>query len=93
MNGSVFNSTGTNQTRNMFLIPALGGLNLTIFIRNPQLTGFPADLWIVNYNKTNTSNVNENLVLATVVQSDQIMIIQPPVNISSKVINLSKNAQ
>ena len=89
----MFNSTGTNPTTNMFLIPALGGLNLPMFIRNPQLSGFPNDLWIVNYNKTNTSNVNENLVLATVVQSDQIMIIPPPVNITSKVINLSKNAQ
>jgi len=93
INGSMFNSTGTNKTTNMFLIPSLGALHISNFMQNPSMTGFPDDLWIVNYKKTNTSNVNENLVLGTVVQSAPSMVVGPPVNITSKVINLSKYAQ
>jgi hypothetical protein len=89
VNGSTFFSTGTNQTINIMLIPAVGTLHLPDFIQN--LTGFPNDLWIVNYNKTNTVNVQENLILGTVVQSNQVMVI--PTVVSSKVINLSKFAQ
>jgi hypothetical protein len=71
----------------MFLIPAGGTLNLPNFIE--ELVGFPHDLWVVNYKKKNTSNVEENLILATVVESDQVMGI-PFLNFSSKVINISK---
>lgn len=87
LNGSVFFSTGTNQTVNMFLIPAAGALNIPQFIQD--LTGFPSDLWIVNYKKTNSVNATENLVLGTVVQSGQVMGI-PSISITSKVINISK---
>jgi len=88
LNGSTFFLTGTNKTRNMFLIPAAGTLNLPQFIQN--LTGFPNDLWVVNYKKTNSSNQQENLILGTVVENGQLMSIPPPIGISSKVINLSK---
>lgn len=90
MNGNYFfsnNVTGATKTVNMFLIPGLGTLNLPQYISG--LTGFPADLWIVNYKKTFSNNVTENLVLATVVESNQIMNI-PFLSLSSKVINLSK---
>jgi len=87
LNGNAFFTTGTNQTRNMILMPAAGTLHLPDFITN--LTGFPADLWIVQYNKTNTSNVSESLILGTVVQSGQIMGI-PSISVQSQVINLSK---
>jgi len=83
VNGSTFFSAGTNQTINMFLIPAAGTLNLPPEI--PQLTGFPADLWVVNYKK----NTSDNLILGTVVQSGQIMGISQ-LGLQSKVINLSK---
>jgi hypothetical protein len=86
LNGNIFFSTGTNQTRNMILIPAAGTLNLPDFITD--LTGFPADLWIVQYRKTNSLNQQENLILGTVVQSGQIMGV--PIGIQSPVINLSK---
>ena len=86
LNGNVFFSTGTNQTRNMILMPAAGTLNLPAYITN--LTGFPADLWIVQYKKTNSLNQNENLILGTVVQSGQMMGV--PIGIQSPVINLSK---
>jgi hypothetical protein len=86
LNGNIFFSTGTNQTRNMILIPAAGTLNLPDFITD--LTGFPADLWIVQYKKTNSLNQQENLILGTVVQSGQIMGV--PIGIQSPVINLSK---
>lgn len=88
VNGNLFFSNGTNQTRNMFLIPAAGTLNLPNYIQN--LTGFPNDLWIVNYKKMNSLNITENLILGTVVQNNQLMTI--PTVISSKVINLSKYA-
>ncbi len=88
VNGNSFLSTGTNQSRNMFLIPAVGTLNLPVFIQT--LTGFPNDLWIVNYKKTDSGNNVQNLILGTVVQSGQMMSV--PGVISSTVINLSKNA-
>ncbi|HAX47396.1 MAG TPA: hypothetical protein PK605_03450 [Ignavibacteria bacterium] len=87
MNGSKFFQTGTNQTRNMILIPAAGTLGLPAFIT--ELSGFPLDLWIVQYNKTNTSNQSESLILGTVVSSGQVMGI-PSLGLSSTVINLSK---
>ena len=87
LNGSAFFSTGTNQTTNMFLIPAAGALNIPQFISD--LAGFPADLWLVNYKKTNSSNQTENLIVGTVVQSNQVMGI-PRISITSKVINISK---
>lgn len=87
LNGNVFFSTGTIQTRNMMLMPAAGTLNLPAFITN--LTGFPADLWIVQYKKTNASNLTESLILGTVVQSGQIMGV-PNIGVQSPVINLSK---
>lgn len=86
-NGNAFFSDGTNQTRNMFLVPAAGTLNLPAYIQN--LTGFPNDLWIVNYKKTDSQNRTQNLILGTVVLSNQTMSI-PLLNLSSKVINLSK---
>ena len=86
-NGNAFFSTGTNQTRNMFLIPAAGTLNLPVYIQN--LTGFPNDLWVVNYKKTDSQNNTQNLILGTVVQTNQTMSI-PVLNLSSQVINLSK---
>lgn len=87
LNGNAFFSTGTNQSRNMILMPAAGTLNLPAFITN--LTGFPPDLWIVQYKKTNTSNQSESLILGTVVQSGQMMGI-PNIGLQSPVINLSK---
>jgi hypothetical protein len=87
LNGNVFFSTGTNQTRNMMLMPAAGTLNLPAYIQN--LTGFPADLWIVQYKKTNASNQTESLILGTVVQSGQMMGV-PNIGVQSPVINLSK---
>jgi hypothetical protein len=87
LNGNVFFSTGTNQTTNMFLIPAAGALNIPQYISD--LTGFPADLWIVNYKKTNSSNLTENLILGTVVQNSQVMGISH-LTLTSKAINISK---
>jgi hypothetical protein len=87
LNGNAFFTTGSNKSINMFLIPAAGTLNLPVFITN--LTGFPADLWVVNYKKLNSSNQTENLILGTVVESSQLMGI-PLIGITSKVINLSK---
>ncbi|MEO8513848.1 MAG: hypothetical protein ABI543_09830, partial [Ignavibacteria bacterium] len=87
LNGSAFFSTGTNQTRNMILMPAAGTLNLPSFITD--LTGFPADLWVVQYKKTNSVNLTESLILGTVVQSGQLMGI-PNLSLQSPVINLSK---
>ncbi len=87
LNGSVFFSSGTNQKRNMILMPAAGTLNLPSYITN--LTGFPADLWVVQYTKTNASLQTENLILGTVVQSGQMMGV-PNISIQSPVINLSK---
>src|SRR4030095_6279673 len=88
LNGNVFFQTGTNKTRNMFLIPAAGTLNLPQYIQN--LTGFPNDLWVINYKKTNSLNLQENLILGTVVESTQQMSIPPPIGLTSRVINLSK---
>ncbi|MCX7833955.1 MAG: hypothetical protein N2490_07080 [Ignavibacteria bacterium] len=90
LNGNYFfnnNITGATKTVNMFLIPGLGSLNLPQYITG--LTGFPPDLWIVNYKKTFNNSITENLVLATVVENNQIMTI-PYLSLSSKVINLSK---
>jgi hypothetical protein len=70
----------------MFLIPGLGTLNLPSFITT--LTGFPADLWVVNYKKTQ-GLASDNLILGTVVQSNQTMGI-PYLTIISRAINLSK---
>lgn len=86
LNGNVFFSTGSNKLRNMILIPAAGTLNLPAYISN--LTGFPADLWVVQYKKTNTASQQENLILGTVVVSTQLMGV--PIGIQSRVINLSK---
>jgi len=86
LNGSVFFSSGSNKSRNMILIPAAGTLNLPAYISN--LTGFPADLWVVQYKKTNASAQTENLILGTVVASGQLMGV--PIGIQSRVINLSK---
>jgi hypothetical protein len=88
LNGNVFFSTGTNKTINMFLIPAWGTLHLSTYI--PNLIGFPPDLWIVNYKKTDTGTTN--LILGTVVQSGQIMGINN-MGLTSRVINLSKYSQ
>ena len=87
-NGNYFLSTGTNQSRNMFLIPAVGTLHLPTFIQ--ELTGFPNDLWIVNYRKTDSLGVTQSLALGTVVQSNQIMVV--PSVVSSRVINLSTSS-
>ncbi len=87
LNGNAFFTTGSDKSINMFLIPAAGTLNLPEFITN--LTGFPADMWVVNYKKLNSSNQTENLILGTVVESSQLMGI-PLIGITSKVINLSK---
>lgn len=84
LNGNAFFSSGTSQSRNMFLIPAAGTLNLPAYITN--LTGFPADLWIVQYKK----NTSQSLILGTIVQSGQLMGV--PIGIQSAVINLSKDA-
>lgn len=87
LNGNSFFSTGTNKTTNMMLMPAAGTLNLPNYITG--LTGFPADMWIVNFKKINSSSQTENLVLGTVVQSNQNMSI-PFLGLTSKVINISK---
>ncbi len=87
LNGNAFFTAGTDKTRNMFLIPAGGTLNLPQFIT--ELTGFPQDLWVVNYKKLNSLNQTENLILGTVVESSQQMGIGS-IGITSKVINLSK---
>lgn len=86
-NGQTFFTSGTNKTVNMFLIPALGTLELPKFVT--ALINFPSDLWVVNYKKTNGS-VTENYIAATVVKSSQNMTINIPPTFSSKVINLSK---
>ncbi len=83
---SFFTGTSTTKTVNMFLIPAAGTLNLPFYITN--LLGFPNDLWVVNYKKT-TGSASENLILGTVVQSNQQMGIQI-LGLYSKAINLSK---
>jgi hypothetical protein len=86
-NGSAFlGQTGTNKTVNMFLIPALGTLNLPQFITS--LTGFPQDLWVVNY-KLTTGSVTQNFIAGTVVESNQNMGISI-LSILSKAINISK---
>jgi hypothetical protein len=87
-NGNIFFQTGTNKKINVFLIPAGGTLNLPAFIS--ELFGFPADLWIVNYTKTNSGGQTENMILATVVQSNQTMELTNISGFNSKVINLSK---
>jgi len=87
LNGNAFFATGTNQTRNMMLIPTTGTLNLPAFITG--LTGFPPDMWIVNYKKINSLSQTENLILGTVVESNQNMTI-PLIGLTSKVINISK---
>ena len=78
------------KTVNMFLIPGLGTLNLPQFITS--LTGFPADLWIVNYKKSYPNNDVHNLILGTIVESNQMMGISlpPPLSFQSRVINISK---
>ena len=88
-NGNYFftnNVTGATKTVNMFLIPALGTLNLPSYIT--ALTGFPNDLWVVNYKKVFTGST-ENLILGTVVTSSQQMGI-PFLSLLSRAINLSK---
>jgi len=86
-NGQSFFSAGTSKSVNMFLIPALGTLNLPAYISS--LLNFPNDLWVVNYKRTNNS-VTENFIEATVTKSSQSMTINIPPAFSSKVINLSK---
>ena len=83
---SFFTGTITSKTVNMFLIPAAGTLNLPFYITN--LLGFPNDLWVVNYKKT-TGSASENLILGTVVESNQQMGITL-LGLVSKAINLSK---
>lgn len=89
VNGSVFFSTGTNKSVNMFLIPAAGALNLPDYIAN--LSGFPPDIWIVNYSKTNTAGAAETLTMGVVTQQAQVMGITG-LTLTSKAINLSKFA-
>ena len=87
-NGQAFLNSGTSQSVNMFLIPALGTLHLPDYITN--LTSFPNDMWIVNYKRTVNSNT-ENFIVGTVVTSSQNMnIILPLPGFTSKAINLSK---
>lgn len=86
-NGSAFFAqSGTNKTVNMFLIPALGTLNLPAYIST--LTGFPQDLWIINY-KLDTGGSTKNFIAGTVVKSDQNMGISI-LGLLSKTINISK---
>jgi hypothetical protein len=86
-NGQSFFNAGTNKTVNMFLIPALGTLNLPAYITS--LLNFPGDLWVVNYKRTNGA-ASENLIVATVTKSSQNMTINIPPVFTSKAINLSK---
>jgi hypothetical protein len=87
-NGGAFFTRGYGKSVNMFLIPALGTLNLPLFIQD--LIGFPDDLWIVNYKKLDSVSTDYvNFIVGTTVKSDQIMSI-PFYNVSSKAINLSK---
>lgn len=89
LNGDYFfsnNTTGAVKTVNMFLIPGLGTLNLPNFVTS--LTGFPADVWVVNYKKSFTA-ATESLTIGTVVGSSQILGI-PFLSLTSKCINLSK---
>lgn len=86
-NGNKFFATGSNQTINMFLLPALGSLGLPDVIAN-GLFGLPQDLWIVNYKKT-LSGAETNLVLGTVVQTGQTMGIDGFAGLSTRVINIS----
>ncbi|MFA5010910.1 MAG: hypothetical protein WC644_03050 [Ignavibacteria bacterium] len=86
-NGNAFFSqSGTNKTVNMFLIPGLGTLNLPSYIAS--LTGFPQDLWIVNY-KLDSGGSTKNFIAGTVVKSDQNMGISI-LGLVSKTINISK---
>lgn len=86
-NGSAFLAqTGTNKTVNMFLVPGLGTLNLPAYITT--LTGFPQDLWIVNY-KLDNAGVTQNFIAGTVVESNQNMEISF-LSLFSKAINISK---
>ncbi|MFA7360370.1 MAG: hypothetical protein WC139_04975 [Candidatus Kapaibacterium sp.] len=86
-NGNAFFSqTGSNRTVNMFLIPGLGTLNLPAYIAN--LTGFPQDLWIVNY-KLDSGGSTKNFIAGTVVKSNQNMEISV-LGLFSKAINISK---
>jgi hypothetical protein len=90
-NGDRFFSVDTTnavRTVNMFLLPGLGTLNLPQFITS--LTGFPADVWVVNYKKSFPNNDVHNLILGSVVEANQLMGIGPPLSFQSRVINLSK---
>ena len=89
VNGNAFLSTGSNSTVNMFLIPAAGALHLPDYISN--LAGFPPDIWIVNFSKTNTAGASETLTMGTVSQQAQVMGITG-LTLTSKAINLSKFA-
>jgi hypothetical protein len=91
INGNYFftnDTAGYIQTANMFLIPAIGTLKLTDYIQG--MTGFPSDLWIVNFKKT-SGTIVQNLILGTVVQVTQLIGI-PSISLTSKCINLSKYA-
>lgn len=86
-NGNAFLlQSGTNKTVNMFLIPGLGTLNLPSYIAS--LTGFPQDLWIVNY-KLDSGGSTKNFIAGTVVKSNQNMGISF-LGLTSKAINISK---
>jgi len=91
-NGDKFFSVDTTnavRTVNMFLLPGLGTLNLPQFITS--LTGFPADVWVVNYKKSFPNNDIHNLILGSVVETNQLMSINLPLlSFQSRVINLSK---
>lgn len=91
-NGDKFfsvDTTNTVRTVNMFLLPGLGTLNLPQYITS--LVGFPADVWVVNYKKSFPNNDVHNLILGSVVETNQLMGINlPPLSFQSRVINLSK---
>ncbi len=85
-NGSTFfGQTGTDKTVNMFLVPGLGTLNLPAYISN--LTGFPQDLWVINYKQT-SGGVTQSFIAGTVVESTQMMGITGL--LTSRAINISK---
>ena len=90
-NGNAFFSTSgySNKTVNMFLIPALGTLQLNMPQYIQSLIGFPQDLWIVNY-KADYSGSTQNFIVGTVVRGDQRMGINIISGLFSKAINLSK---
>ncbi|HWQ80743.1 MAG TPA: hypothetical protein VN514_00600 [Ignavibacteria bacterium] len=91
-NGSTFLNgapSGSTNSVNMFLIPALGTLRLDLPEYIQSLVGFPNDLWIVNYKSTSGSTTT-NVIFGTVVRSDQMMGISIISGLLSRAINISK---